>query len=285
MHFKSFKKFAALFVVLGLTVTGITTMGYSRDAFLGKNSEPANLQTYDIAEKSTKDAPSRIPLNVNIETFDAASTVDTPDAIFTADTSVPSCTYDHAVKTEAVKKAELATQDKPDRDVDDRFSGIKSVYDIPYFSPWQTIAYVTCDAVGINHVPITYGWSQDICDSVDICMANFTGARFGENLISIICGHNYKVLSTLHNAKVGDDIIIETVYGANFHYRITKSCKALLQEGESFYGFTDMDGNWIMRAWEETKDLTVFTCFDMNDDDYRWVVRAEFVEGTDIRYQ
>lgn len=37
-----------------------------------------------------------------------------------------------------------------------------------------------------------------------------------------------------------------------------------------------------VRAWENTNDLILFTCFDMNDNDYRWFVRAEFVEGTSI---
>lgn len=114
-------------------------------------------------------------------------------------------------------------------------------------------------------------------------MANFMDSRFSENLISIICGHNYKALLNLKNAELNDDVIIETVYGANFHYRINRSCKVLLQEtSDSYLGFTDMNGEWVVRAWENTNDLILFTCFDMNDNDYRWFVRAEFVEGTSI---
>ena len=62
-----------------------------------------------------------------------------------------------------------------------------------------------------------------------------------------------------------------------------KSCKVLLQEDWLFRGFTDMEGNWVVKAWEESDDLVIFTCFDMNDTDYRWFIRAEYVEGTTIK--
>ena len=192
-------------------------------------------------------------------------------------------TFSRVVLAPKERVLEKSIKDENDS-ANDMFKGIIKRDSVPYIKVWDKIGYISCKSVNLHKVPIIYGWSQDICDNSEICMANYNNLKFSEGKISIICGHNYKALFELHNADVGDDVIIETTYGANYHYRIVKSCKVLLQEtpNVAFHGFTDMKGNWVVTAQEDSNDLVIFTCFDMNDNDYRWFVRAEYVEGTTI---
>ena len=169
---------------------------------------------------------------------------------------------------------------KPFRDVD--FETEVDRDDIPYVSWWDTIAYFSCPSIGLERVPITYGWTQDICDSVDICMCSWNNMKFGQKYLPVICGHNYKVFSELHNAEIGDDVLIETTYGMNFRYKVSESCKSLLIEPYDFEGLKDMDGEWVAHTFEETDDVLVFTCYDMSSSDYRWGVRLECVEHNPI---
>ena len=53
-------------------------------------------------------------------------------------------------------------------------------------------------------------------------MAEHEGVMFGQGKGLFLCGHNYKVLKNLQNARVGDKIIIEIVYGANIFRRFMK---------------------------------------------------------------
>ena len=165
---------------------------------------------------------------------------------------------------------------KPFRDID--FESKVSRDSIPYYSNWDTIAYLSMPSIGLDRVPITYGWSQTICDNVDICMCPWSGMKFGEEYLPVICGHNYKIFSELHNLEVGDDVLIETEYGANFRYKVSQSCKSLLIEPHDFEGLKDMDGEWVAHTYEKTNDVLVFTCYDMNQNDYRWGVRLKCVE-------
>lgn len=39
------------------------------------------------------------------------------------------------------------------------FGGSISVNDIPSFSVWDTVGYITCSSVSFDRVPITYNWA------------------------------------------------------------------------------------------------------------------------------
>lgn len=59
-------------------------------------------------------------------------------------------------------------------------------------------------------------------------MAEYEGVMFGQGKGLFLCGHNYKVLKNLQNARVGDKIIIEIVYGANIFRRFMKTGMCLV---------------------------------------------------------
>lgn len=164
------------------------------------------------------------------------------------------------------------------------FGNSISKSDIPSFSTWDVVGYVTCKSAGLNRVPITYNWSQQVCDACDIVMDDYSEALFGQGKGIFICGHNYKALSSLKNAKTDDYVLIETVYGANYLYKISFSGKAHIVEDPTwFYGMgDDVTNDFLQKRNEDNDVLGIFICLDMHTNIYRWYVRAELVKGTKV---
>lgn len=165
------------------------------------------------------------------------------------------------------------------------FNNVIYSKDIPEYSAWETIGYLTCESIGLYRIPITYGWSQDKCDSRDIVMDSYNWDKFGVGKGVFLCGHNYKVLSNLKNVKVNDTILIETTYGANLLYQVNYSNKSWLEDsGTWFYGISDLStGEMLQSRYEDGNTLGVFTCHDTDiNPKYRWYVRAVLVKGTTI---
>lgn len=158
---------------------------------------------------------------------------------------------------------------------------------VPDYTEWSEIAYFSCPAVSLYEIPIWYGFSQEVCDACEICLEPWSmdgrdNHLFGDNqLLTHICGHNYKALSVLHEMSQGDDIYIRTIYGGNYHYKVDFSCLLTQdQDSEYFYGYYDSNGNYPVRPWENTSDMVISTCYDMGINGFRWVVRAYLVEGS-----
>lgn len=215
------------------------------------------------------------------QTTVAETTAETITEVTTITTTTMRSTAYYTTKQYTTKTATTSAK-KQSSDVD--FSGTISASDIPSFSEWDRIGYITCSGAGLNHVPITYGWAQSICDSSQIVMADYRDEVFGQGENVILCGHNYKALKNLKNVSVGDTIVIETTYGANFKYRVTRSCKALLsQPGDEFLGIKDVDDSrYYMGAFDSGNTLGIFTCYSSASSDYRWFVQATMIDGTTI---
>ncbi len=164
------------------------------------------------------------------------------------------------------------------------FNNAINYSDIPEYYAWETIGYLSCNSVGLYRIPITYGWAQDICDSNEIVMDSYYGEVFGAGTGVFICGHNYKALSQLKNVKVNDTILIETTYGANFLYQVDYSDKSwLVDTGTWYVGISDLStGEMLQTRHEDGNRLGIFTCYDMNINNYRWYVRANLIKGTTI---
>lgn len=158
--------------------------------------------------------------------------------------------------------------------------------DIPIFDEWDTVGYITCDSAGLYKVPITYGWAQNITDGSEIVLGEYEGVLFGQNKGLFLCGHNYKAFKNLKNAEIGDKIIIETTYGANFEYIITCSEKSLLiQPNDEFKGIKKLKSDeFLQKEHEDDNVLGLFTCCGPRGSDYRWYVGSRLVRGTNITY-
>lgn len=154
---------------------------------------------------------------------------------------------------------------------------------VPYYKDWETIGYITCDSADLNKVPINYGWAQEMCDSQEIVMDACGQFVFGQGTSTFICGHNYKALRNLKNAKVGDRVLIETTYGGNYLYEIEYSGKGVVvQDDKWFYGITDYyTGNYVLQRCEKGNYLGIVTCFDNNRNTIRWFVKARLIKGTE----
>lgn len=180
---------------------------------------------------------------------------------------------------------EAVTEDCDDSWFDDvNFDGSVSSKDIPLYASWDTVGYISCKGVDMYNIPITYNWSQDICDARDIVMDPYGYHMFGQGYANVICGHNYKALRNLHNVKTGDKILITTVYGGNFLYEVEYSGHAFVyQPNGHFYGVCDYTtGQYVLQRNEEGNYLGVATCYDDNITDERWFVKARLIKGTTI---
>lgn len=157
------------------------------------------------------------------------------------------------------------------------FNNSLPLTNIPSFQKTNIIGYITCESVGLYKVPIVYGWDQWIVDSYEIAMSEYSGKGFGQNIASFICGHNHKALRNLNLVNVGDKIIIETPYGANFLYEVTYSNKSHIVD----INFTDISsGKTLLDYNENTNDIGIFTCINGSSLDYRWFVKAKQISGT-----
>lgn len=157
------------------------------------------------------------------------------------------------------------------------FSNQLPLSNIPNFQKSNIVAYITCSSIGLQRIPIVYGWDQYIVDNNEIALSEYSGKAFGQNMSSFMCGHNNKSLQYLSNINIGDKILIETTYGANFLYEVTKSKKVQM----SGCNFIDMDsGQNILNYSEETNDIGIFTCINGCSLDYRWFVKAKQINGT-----
>lgn len=157
------------------------------------------------------------------------------------------------------------------------FNNSLPLTNIPSFQKTNIIGYITCESVGLYKVPIVYGWDQWIVDSYEIAMSEYSGKGFGQNIASFICGHNHKALRNLNLVNVGDKIIIETPYGANFLYEVAYSNKSHVVDSN----FTDINsGKTLLDYNENTNDIGIFTCINGSSLDYRWFVKAKQISGT-----
>lgn len=183
---------------------------------------------------------------------------------------------------EIIESKETEEVEIPDYQCD--FSNTINYSDIPEYYAWETIGYLSCESVGLYKIPITYGWAQDICDNREIVMDSYFGDKFGVDKGVFICGHNYKSLSRLKDVKVNDTVLIETTYGANFLYQVDYSDKAwLVDTGTWYVGISDLStGKMLQTRHEDGNRLGIFTCYDMNINNYRWYVRANLIKGTTI---
>lgn len=164
------------------------------------------------------------------------------------------------------------------------FDGSISSKDIPMYASWDTVGYISCKGADVYNIPITYNWSQDICDARDIVMDPYGYHMFGQGYANVICGHNYKALRNLNNVKIGDKILITTVYGGNFLYEVEYSGHAVVyQPNGHFYGICDYTtGQYVLQRNEKGNYLGVATCYDNNITDERWFVKARLIKGTTI---
>ena len=157
--------------------------------------------------------------------------------------------------------------------------------DIPSFQKWDTVSYITCRSAGLYRVPIVYDWQQEVIDNCDIAMGAWTNTMFGQGKGLFIGGHNYKSLRNLKNAEIGDTVLIETVYGANYLYKINYKdiILATHDDNRNFYGVADVNsGEYLQYAFEDTNNFGLITCADGYSSEYRWYVRAELLCGTKI---
>ncbi len=144
----------------------------------------------------------------------------------------------------------------------------------------KTVAWLSCPQLGFYNMPIHPGFDQWICDNYEGCFSTYYEHVFGDDFMMHIAGHNYKTFSVLSQTKVGYDFYLETSYGANFHYRATRSELCSIVQDTIFHGAVDLDGNWFMRADEITHDICMTTCHDGYSDNSRWFVRCELIEGS-----
>lgn len=157
------------------------------------------------------------------------------------------------------------------------FNNSLPLTNVPSFQKTNIVGYITCESAGLYNVPIVYGWDQWIVDSYEIAMSEYSGKGFGQNIASFICGHNHKALRNLNLVNVGDKIIIETPYGANFLYEVTYSNKSHVVD----INFTDINsGKTLLDYNENTNDIGIFTCINGSSLDYRWFVKAKQISGT-----
>lgn len=144
----------------------------------------------------------------------------------------------------------------------------------------KTVAWLSCPQLGFYDMPIHPGFDQWICDNYDGCFSTYYEHVFGDGFMMHIAGHNYKTFSVLSQTKVGYDFYLETSYGADFHYRATRSELCSIVQDTIFHGAVDSNGSWFMQANEVTHDICMTTCHDGCPDNSRWFVRCELIEGS-----
>lgn len=163
------------------------------------------------------------------------------------------------------------------------FDGCISSSSIPNFNRRDIVGYITCSSVGLYRVPIYYDWSKGVIDSVDIAMGSWTSTVFGQGQGLFVGGHNCYALRNLKYAEIGDTVLIETVYGANYLYRINYAnvVSAIAESDGDFYGVSDMySGQYLQYAFENGNVLGILTCAEGYSYDYRFYVRAYLEKGT-----
>lgn len=165
------------------------------------------------------------------------------------------------------------------------FDSAISLSDIPSFQKWDTVGYITCESAGLYRIPIVYDWKQEVIDNCDIAMGAWTSTMFGQGKGLFIGGHNYNSLRNLKYAETGDTVLIETVYGANYLYKINYKDIVLTTHDNygAFYGVADLNsGEYLQYAFEDTNNIGILTCADGYGSEYRWYTRAELLCGTKI---
>lgn len=253
----------------------------------------ARARTYDFNEPFAESIVTENDVTENTVATECSSSVDTgavdtgstmkPDEDVTTKPADTNCSTDNEKQEIQTTVPDACVFDMSYYDYVD-FGNSISKSDIPSFSTWDVVGYVTCKSAGLDRVPITYNWSQQVCDACDIVMDGYSEALFGQGRGIFICGHNYKALSGLKNAKTDDYVLIETVYGANYLYKISFSGKAHIVEDPTwFYGMCDdVTNDFLQKRNEDNDVLGIFTCLDMHTNIYRWYVRAELVKGTKV---
>lgn len=165
------------------------------------------------------------------------------------------------------------------------FDNAISLSEIPCFQKWDTVGYITCESAELYRVPIVYDWKQEVIDNCDIAMGAWTSTMFGQGKGLFLGGHNYNSLRNLKNAEIGDTVLIETVYGANYLYKINYKDIILTthDNDRNFYGVADVNsGKYLQYAFEDTNNIGLITCADGYSSEYRWYVRAGLLCGTKI---
>lgn len=157
--------------------------------------------------------------------------------------------------------------------------------DVPWIKPGQTVGYITCNKANINYVPITIGADQATIDSHPVGMMHiYTNPRyFGTGNPAALFGHNTWSFGQLQNLAIGDTIEINTVYNANFLYRVTYV--GITRLGSDMQSEYDINTGENMIEWNGTTDiLQLCTCADHlgYNNNYRLFVKAELYKGTTI---
>lgn len=149
----------------------------------------------------------------------------------------------------------------------------------------KTVGYITCKSAKLNRIPIKFGWSQSNTNKEDIVMSDYQHKLFGEGMELYVCGHNYNAFKKLNKAKVGDTILIETTYGANFLYKITINTKAkiIYKNGDLFQGFKTLKTNkWLSHCYDNGNRINLFTCIGSSNTQ-RYFVKARRIAGNPIK--
>lgn len=194
--------------------------------------------------------------------------------------------YEHY---EYVEEYEPPQEDNSDCEASDSYSydynlsyPSISYSDIPSFKDGDVAAYLTIPEMGLYRVPIVYGITQELCDNNDIVM-HPASSVFGNGRSVTICGHNYNALGCIPSISSGCEMYVETVYGANYHYRVYYSkYSGINQDNNSFQYFYDIDTGETLPGIGNAGDyLVLMTCYG-NDLNYRWLVIGKMVEGSKI---
>ena len=96
------------------------------------------------------------------------------------DTTAEETVTDTSPAETTEEMTEAVTEDCDDSWFDDvNFDGSISSKDIPLYASWDTVGYISCKGADMYNIPITYNWSQDICDARDIVMDPYGYHMFG----------------------------------------------------------------------------------------------------------
>lgn len=163
-------------------------------------------------------------------------------------------------------------------------TGVISYQNVGKYSDWSTIGYLTISDIGIIREPVVLGFSQTVVDSNSLAMYNDIHNYPGGMHLTRICGHNTGILGKLERLGIGSEIYLETVYGYNYKYVVEYNDVVYSDgDGKHWYGFNDrVSGEKILKPFELSQDLCIFTCVDGMPTSYRRYVRGRYVEGVKL---
>ena len=158
----------------------------------------------------------------------------------------------------------------------------------PYTKRGQTVGYLSYARVGYS-IPIHLGADQEDVNTYDICMHEVNSGYyiFSGDAPLLLLGHNNMCLGGIVYSEVGDIFSIQAAYGGQYNYQVTYV--GLVYVGNSVGVMTMYDVNsneqMLETAISGHAAIQMSTCAAGYSSNYRWLVKADKISGTEVLYE